>query len=131
MCGQITYETTAPPVSGVVICHCVDCQRQTGSAYTSVVGVPADSLTISGDSLASYSTTGSDHGQSTVRSYCSACGSPIVTHGAYEGVAFIKVGTLDDPSWATPEIEIWRESAPPWTPAFPGTQVFDRDPVGL
>jgi hypothetical protein len=131
MCGEITYETTAPPVTPVILCHCIDCQRQTGSTYTTVVGVPADSLVVSGESLASYATVGEDHGQPTVRSYCSGCGSPIVTHGAYDGVAFIKVGTLDDPSWAKPAVEIWRRSAPSWSPAFPDTQVFERDPVGM
>ena len=131
MCGEVTYTTSAPPVTPVLICHCVDCQRQTGSAYTTVVGVPAASLTVTGESLSSYATTGEDHGQPTVRSYCAGCGSPIVTHGAYPGMAFIKVGTLDDPSWATPVVEIWRGSAPPWTPEFPGTTVFERDPTGM
>ena len=131
MCGRVTYTTSAPPATPVIVCHCVDCQRQTGSAYTTVVGVRADRLTVSGDTLSSYATVGEDHGSQTVRSFCSGCGSPIVTHGAYDGLAFIKVGTLDDPSWAKPEVEIWRRSAPPWTPAFPGTQVFERDPVEL
>jgi hypothetical protein len=131
MCGRVTYTTSAPPATPVIVCHCVDCQRQTGSAYTTVVGVPADRLTVSGGTLSSYATIGEDHGCQTVRSFCSGCGSPIVTHGAYDGLAFIKVGTLDDPSWAKPEVEIWRRSAPRWTPAFPGTQVFERDPVGL
>ena len=131
MCGRVTYRATGSPVGPVVVCHCVDCQRQTGSAYTIVVGVPADRLVLSGETLAEYATVGEDHGRPTVRSYCSGCGSPIVTHGAYDGLAFLKVGTLDDPSWATPEVEIWRRSAQPWTPAFAHTRVFERDPPVL
>jgi hypothetical protein len=131
MCGKVSYKVTGGPATPVIVCHCRDCQRQTGSAYTVVVGIPADGLTVSGEALASYATVGEDHRQPTVRSYCSACGSPIVTHGAYEGLAFIKVGTLDDPAWATPRVEIWRSSAPSWTPRFAGTQVFERDPTEL
>jgi len=131
MCGEATYTVSAGPATPVLVCHCVDCQRQTGSTYTVVVGVPESALTLSGEPLATYATIGEDHGQETRRTFCSACGSPIVTHGAYPDLAWIKVGTLDDPSWATPEVEIWRRSAPPWSPPFEGTRRFERDPVGL
>jgi hypothetical protein len=127
MCGNVSYTVAAAPATPVIVCHCRDSQRQTGSAYTIVVGIPAVRLTVSGEALASYATVSDDHHQQTIRSYCSAGGSPIVTHDASEGVAFIKVGTLDDPSWATPRVEMWRSSAPPWAPRFLGTQVFKRD----
>ncbi|QEC47922.1 GFA family protein [Baekduia soli] len=126
MCGAVTYSVTAE-ASQAVICHCVDCQRQTGTAFTAVVSVPADALEMEGDTMATYATTGTDHGQPTRRTFCSACGSPLVTHGAYPGLAFLKVGTLDDQSWIDVGVEIWCSSKPAWSPPFSGTQTAERD----
>ncbi len=39
-CGAIRYECSADPMMSLN-CHCRDCQRATGSAYNTVVGVPA------------------------------------------------------------------------------------------
>src|SRR4051794_18779645 len=106
MCGSVSYSTRAEPGLAVV-CHCTDCQKQTGSTYTVVIGFPKDQLTIEGDTLGTYSTMGEDHKTPTVRNFCSACGSPIVTFSSqYDDHAFIKVGTLDDPSWVEPKVEI-------------------------
>jgi len=56
------------------ICHCVDCQRQTGSPFTVFVGVPRAAFNVEGSTLASFTTTGEDHGGDTQRNFCSACG---------------------------------------------------------
>jgi len=39
LCGSIEYATDADPVFSI-ICHCDDCQRQTGTAFSMTVGVP-------------------------------------------------------------------------------------------
>jgi len=56
------------------ICLCVDCQRQTGSPFTVFVGVPRAAFNVEGSTLASFTTTGEDHGGDTQRNFCSACG---------------------------------------------------------
>ncbi len=76
--ATVTYRVDADPfLQGV--CHCTDCQRQTGTAYSVVVGVPRAAFTMEGDSLSSFATTGEDHGTPSERYFCSNCGSPIVT----------------------------------------------------
>ena len=42
-CGAIRYECTAVPVA-MFKCHCRDCQRAAGGAFTPIVVVPADSF---------------------------------------------------------------------------------------
>lgn len=128
LCGNVTYHADAEPfLQGV--CHCTDCQRQTGTAFSVVVGVPRAALTVEGDSQASFTTTGEDHGTPTERHFCSACGSPIVTYvEAMPDFAFIKAGTLDDASWLTPAVEIWTRSAQPWSPPFADTARLERSP---
>jgi hypothetical protein len=124
LCGKVTYRSDADALF-TAACHCRDCQKQTGTSFSIVVGVPADSLELEGESLASVTTVGDDHGQDVDRRFCNQCGSPIVTFSpAAPGVAIIKAGTLDDTSWLQPAVHIWTESAQEWvdvgeTPAMP------------
>jgi hypothetical protein len=97
------------------VCHCADCQRQTGTAFSVVVAVPIDALQVEGDTLATITTTGDLHGQETERRFCSACGSPIVSLSpATPQLAYVKAGTLDDTSWLEPQVEVFGRSAQPW-----------------
>ena len=120
MCGSITYSCDADPVA-TAVCHCTECQRQTGTAFSIVVGLPADALDVKGDTLAMFKTPGDAHEGETERNFCSACGSPIFSMSpAIPGVAWLKAGTLDDTSWLEPQMEVWGRSAQPWVPAVEG-----------
>ena len=126
LCGGVTYSCDADPVLAC-ICHCTDCQRQTGSAFSSLVAVPAGRLEVRGESLRTFVTVGEDHGTPTRRSFCSACGSPIVSHiDAVPELAFVKCGTLDDPAAHTPSIEFWSRSAQPWVTPLPAARRVPR-----
>ena len=130
LCGSITYKIDAAPVVQAV-CHCTNCQRQTGTAYSVVIGVPRTALTIEGDTLSSFETEGEAHGTMTERQFCSACGSPIVSLvGAIPELAFVKAGTLDDMSWVEPSVEVWCRSAQPWTPHFDNAHQIELAPPG-
>jgi hypothetical protein len=115
LCGTVSYASDADPAF-VAICHCNDCQRQTGAAHSIVIGVPADQIEISGaDSLKSFTTIGEDHGTEVQRRFCGECGSPVYTeNGGLPGVFILKGGTLNDTSWLEPQIEVWGRSAQPW-----------------
>jgi hypothetical protein len=116
LCGKITYSCDAEPVA-TAVCHCTHCQKQTGTAFSIIVGVPRDALQIEGDSLATFTTVGTDTGKDTARQFCRECGSPIASIGeALPQLAFIKAGTLDDTSWLEPQMHVWSDSAQPWVP---------------
>jgi hypothetical protein len=124
----VTYSAEAEPVVQAV-CHCTDCQRQTGGPYSVIVGVPRGSLHVAGDTLSSYTTIGEDHGGETERSFCSACGAPVFSRAAVmPEVVFLKAGSLDDASWVQPSVEAWTRSAQPWTPPFEQTARLERGP---
>ena len=78
LCGRLTYRCDGEPLV-TVICHCKDCQRQTGSAFSIFVVVPRARLHAGGDTLATYVTVGVDSGEERQRQFCSKCGSPVVT----------------------------------------------------
>ncbi|HET8535571.1 MAG TPA: GFA family protein, partial [Solirubrobacteraceae bacterium] len=52
LCGAVSYTVDAEPAVQAV-CHCTDCQRQTGNPFSVIVAVPRDAFEISGDTLAS------------------------------------------------------------------------------
>jgi hypothetical protein len=128
LCGAVTYSADADPVVQAV-CHCTDCQRQTGGPFSVIVGVPRAAFHCDGITLASYSTTGEDHGGETQRNFCAACGSPVFSLAAVAPeLIFIKAGSLDDASWVKPAVEAWTSSAQPWSPRFEQVALLDRGP---
>jgi hypothetical protein len=129
LCGNITYSADAEPVVQAV-CHCEDCQRQTGGPFTVVVGVPRSAFTVEGDTLASFATVGEDHGGESQRHFCTTCGAPVFSIAAVlPDVALIKAGSLDDASWLEPSLEVWTGSAQPWSPRFEQAASFERGPA--
>jgi hypothetical protein len=111
LCGSVSYSADAEPIV-TAICHCDQCQRQTGSTYSLVVGVPRESLTVSGDGLRSFETTTEATGTASQRQFCGACGSPVITlPDAAPALAFIKAGTLDDRKDLVPVVEVHCSSA--------------------
>lgn len=128
LCGGVSYRADAEPVVQAV-CHCADCQRQTGNPFSAIVGVPRAAFSVEGSTLASFSTTGSDHGLETERHFCSACGSPLFSNAAAAPeVTYIKAGSLDDISWFKPVAEVWTSSAQPWSPHFENAAQLERGP---
>jgi hypothetical protein len=94
-----------------------------------LVGVPQGAFHCEGSTLASFSTTGSDHGGETQRKFCSACGSPVFSIAAVApDLVFIKTGSLDDASWVEPAVEAWTSSAQPWSPRFEKAAHLERGP---
>jgi hypothetical protein len=114
LCGSVQYSCDAEPVA-TAVCHCENCQHQTGTAFSIIVGVPEASLLFEQDeTLGEYLDQG-ESGGAVRRRFCKNCGSPIVSMvESVPGVAFIKAGTLKDKSWLQPTDHFWCESAQPW-----------------
>ena len=126
LCGQVRYSGSAEPMF-VGICHCKDCQKETGTAFNIVVGVPQSALAIQG-SPKTYTQKG-DSGQDVVRRLCPNCGSTIVSEpAAMPGVSIVRVGTLDDNSWVKPAMEIYCDSRQPWVELGGDLQRFPKMP---
>jgi hypothetical protein len=110
LCGQVTYHSDANPAVQIM-CHCPDCQKQTGTAFSVNVLVPTASIVFKGESRKQYVVTG-DSGKPVVRNFCGNCGSPLSTEmEGFGNLAAVKAATLEDDSWVKPEIQIWTDSA--------------------
>lgn len=113
LCGSVRYETDAEPML-TAVCHCTHCQKQTSSTFSVNIALPKGSLRTEGQPLAAFEDVG-DSGQPVTRRFCPDCGSPIMGEvAAASGLEWLKAGTLDDPSWLRPQMNIWCDSAQPW-----------------
>jgi hypothetical protein len=127
LCGQVKYAANAEPAL-VAVCHCKNCQKQAGTAFTVVVAIPKSAISIQGR-IKTFNDTG-DSGQPVRRNFCPECGSPITSEVAImPDLTFIKAGTLDDTSWLDPKMHVYCESAQHWTPIPDGAQKFAKMPT--
>ncbi|MBB3102172.1 GFA family protein [Azomonas macrocytogenes] len=129
LCGAVRYRAeanTKPAMTGV--CHCRDCQKQTGSSFSILIAVPKGTIHFEGEPLASFETKSGD-GRSVLRRFCPKCGSPIASVvEATPRLDWIKAGTLDDTSWLQPQVNMWCETAQPWINICEDIPRFPRNP---
>jgi hypothetical protein len=125
LCGAIRYEVSAEPMM-MFNCHCRDCQRTTGTAFTPVIYVPAEAFRITQGSPHYYSTS-SDMGGRNKRGFCPECGSRLFG-GASETGQGIAASSLDDPSLFKPELHMWASDAQPWDQMDPKLPKFEEYP---
>jgi hypothetical protein len=124
-CGAIRYEGSAAPIA-VLNCHCRDCQRTSGTGHSTVAVVPTDSLRLLRGTPRSHAST-ADSGNEVKREFCPECGSPLFARGGIPAFVAINVGSLDDPSWCVPTLDIWTHSAQPWDVMNPALPKFPKN----
>jgi hypothetical protein len=113
LCGDVRYELSEDP-QVVGICHCKNCQRQAGSAFSIIAGYARDHLRLTGVKPATYEDK-ADSGSKVLRKFCARCGSPIISVlESQPDTIFVKAGTLDDTSDLVPQFHLWCDSAQSW-----------------
>jgi hypothetical protein len=120
MCGAIEARCSGEPVR-VSICHCLDCKRRTGSAFSLNATFPHDQVERRGE--AEVFTHTSDEGHWGRHAFCGTCGTTVY----YEierrpGMVTIPVGAFADPDVPAPTVEVYGERRPGWLPALTETQ---------
>jgi len=127
LCGQYQYDITRESVVTTLHCHCRDCRKVTGSGKATIAMVPEDQFTSAGE-LKTYQCVGSE-GSHVTRGFCPTCGSQLLSYvEEIPGLIFIKAGTLEDGSWLTPSMSVWRDTAEPWSPVDETLACADRNP---
>ena len=126
LCGKVRCSADAEPAF-VGRCHCHDCQKFTGSAFSTVIGLPKASVTVTG-TLKGFTKLG-DSGKPIERRFCPDCGASILDEcEVMPGIVMIAAGTLDDPSWLKPAAQIYCASAQPWVELGGQMERFERAP---
>ena len=127
LCGSVRYESEAEPVL-TAACHCRHCQKQTSSAFSILVALPKGSLRTEGGALAAFEDVGAS-GLPVIRKFCPECGSAIMADiAATPELEWLKAGTLNDPYWFRPQMNMWCDSAQPWVSIDDAIPAYERNP---
>ena len=111
-CGQLQARVTSDPVR-VSVCHCLACQRRTGSVFATQARFPAVSVTFSGNA-SEYVRVGDAGGRAIFR-FCPVCGCTVyyTMEGVEDWVA-IPVGAFADPQFPGPSFSVYEERMHQW-----------------
>ena len=128
LCGDVRYELLEDPVT-LYVCHCTDCQTQTGSSFALSMIVRPHALRVVRGEPWEYAVTLPDGRVKTSR-YCRRCATRTWGRSSARGLVVLEPGTLDDTSWLEPVGHIWTRSAQPWLGAPEGELCFAKQPEG-
>lgn len=127
LCGDIRYVCTGESIfSGN--CHCRDCQRSSGGAFTPALFVSAHTVKISG-AVKYYESIG-DSGNTIKRGFCPNCGSQLFTKlEKMPNWLGIRAGTLDDPALFKPALDMFTANVAHWDFMNPDLPKFPKAPI--
>ena len=115
-CGALRARCEGEPAR-ISLCHCLDCKRRTGSAFSWNATYPAERVSVEG----AYRTfnRSSDEGYWGRHHFCPECGVAVF----YEierrpGMISIPAGCFADPHFPPPTVEVYDERRCPWLPDF-------------
>ena len=113
-CGAIAYEAEVQKGT-VSICHCLDCQRLTGSAFRANIQAPADGFRLVRGSPRRYIKT-AESGAQRLHAFCGDCGAPIFACDPERPKSYsLRVGALRQrESLGHPARQIWTKRRLPW-----------------
>lgn len=111
-CGALRAICDGEPVR-VSVCHCLDCQKRTGSAFAAQARWPDDNVTIEGIS-ATWERI-ADSGHRATYQFCSTCGSTVayIIEG-WPGVTAIPLGAFADPAFPAPRFSVYEHRRHTW-----------------
>ena len=117
-CGQLSVTVQGEPLR-VSVCHCLACQRRTGSVFGAQARFPREDATFQGESRA-WSRTGDDGGRATFH-FCPTCGATVwyEIEGYDTTQVAIPVGAFADPTFPAPRVSVYEDRRHAWV-TLPG-----------
>jgi hypothetical protein len=113
-CGQLRLEVTGDPFA-VSICHCLACQRRTGSAFGMQAGFKTDQVRIDGRYSDYTRVSDEDDRKAHVFHFCPDCGSQVFyTEPTAPDLIVVSVGSFADPSFPPPTESGYDSRRHPW-----------------
>lgn len=123
-CGAVTLEASAPP-SSIVNCHCGQCRRLSGSAFTSWVSFPKASITVTGNEpLTLFPVT-----TNVTRHFCRVCGSHVFTSDTrLPKILGVPAGVVEGAQLSPPRAHYFVGHKAAWHAICDGQPQFDGEP---
>jgi hypothetical protein len=123
-CGEVRYRLTARPMF-VHCCHCLNCQKHTGSAF--VINMLIEATRVETLKGAPEPVTMPLNGGSPNRIFrCPTCRVAVWSeYGNRTAILFVRGGTLDNPAATAPDVHIYTRSKLPWVRLPEGVPAFE------
>ncbi|HEY7196808.1 MAG TPA: GFA family protein [Gaiellaceae bacterium] len=123
-CGAVRYRLLSGPLF-THCCHCLNCQRQTGSAFVINLLVESDRVELLAGNPVPVDVPRDDG--STQRIYrCPACQVAVFSEYTRPGIWFVRGGTLDDSRGVGPDVHIYTRSKVDWVELPDSVPAFDE-----
>ncbi|MGP0033513.1 MAG: GFA family protein [Solirubrobacteraceae bacterium] len=122
-CGAVRYRLTSAPLF-VHCCHCLNCQRQTGSAFVINLLIESDRVEFL-DGAPQPVDVPRDDGSTQRIFRCPSCQTAVYSFYGRPGVSFVRAGTLDDPRHIAPDVHIFTRSKVDWLVLPESVPAFD------
>ena len=124
-CGQLRVQVKGEPVVG--ICHCLACQKRTGSVFATLARFSAPFAVFG--AATEYLRVGDQGAKFTFR-FCPVCGTTVFhTEEGDEQSVSIAVGAFADSTLPAPRVSVYDCRRHPWVQLSPGMVSFERDPT--
>ena len=111
-CGAVRYRLASDPIF-VHCCHCLNCQRQTGSAFAINLLIEADRVELLAGEPRPVDVARDDGGSQRIFR-CPDCQTAVFSLYTRPQVRFVRGGTLDDPKGIAPDVHIYTQSKVGW-----------------
>jgi hypothetical protein len=122
-CGQLRVALQGDPVR-VSVCHCLACQRRTGSAFGYQARWPAESVQITGQAREYRRVSEDGEDEERHFHFCPECGATVYYFTDPEFIA-IPVGVLADPGFPEPTVSVWESRRHAWVTLPDGVEHYD------
>lgn len=111
-CGQLSLACTGDPVR-ISTCHCLDCQRRSGSSFAAQARFPTENVTITGE--ARHWTRFGDEGGQGDMYFCPTCGSNVFYRlPAEPELIAVAIGAFADPTFPPPQYSVYEDRKHAW-----------------
>jgi hypothetical protein len=113
-CAQLKVTCTVEPMR-VSICHCVECQKRTGSVFSTNARFPRGAVDLVG-TFQTYRRTG-DSGKNLTFHFCPQCGSTVFWDlDRVPDVIVVAVGAFAKPDFPAPRVSVYESRRHNWVP---------------
>ena len=111
-CGRLQAVCSSEPVR-VSVCHCIACQRRTGSAFSAQARFPATDVSVEGEASTYVRTA--DSGRRLTYRFCPACGSTVAySIDEWPDVIAVPLGLFDGGDFPPPTYSIYERRKKAW-----------------
>jgi hypothetical protein len=113
-CGQLRLAAEGDPIR-ISMCHCLACQRRTGSAFGIQARFRADQVRVVGRYSDYVRTSDEADRREHVFHFCPDCGATVFyTEPTAPDVVAVPVGAFADPAFPSPTVSIYESRKHPW-----------------